>query len=182
MATDTFEEFVKQRVAEAEASSKAVNWERKLADWLKELDALYHAMEEYLNSYVASGDVKVERRPIQLTEDYLGTYDAEMLAFSIGSDEILVKPIGTLLISSRGRVDLSGPRKTLRIVLLDEGGPAIRITVSGTEGPLEASSRSPFRGNVDHSGWYFTTQPPEPTVTAFDKDSFKDAVMEVAGA
>ena len=182
MAANTFDDFVKQRAARAKQSSDTVNWEETLTAWLHELDALYSSMEEYLKSYVNSGAIKVERRPIQLTEEYLGTYDTEVLALSIGNDEILAKPIGTLLIGSRGRVDLSGPRKTLRIVLLDEGGPTMKITISGTDGPDETSSRSLFRGDVDHPGWYFATQPPAATVTAFDEDSFRDAIMDVAGA
>ena len=159
-----------------------MDWNEKLAVWLRELDALYSAMEGYLKSYTESGQIKAERRTVQLTEDYLGTYDAESLVLCIGDDEVVAKPIGTLLVGSRGRVDLSGPRKTLRIVLLEKGGPAIRIRISGTDDPVETTSRSPWRGEVDHNGWYFVTLPPAATATALDGDSFRDAIMDVAGA
>lgn len=179
---DTFDDFVRQRTARAKESALAVNSEERRAGWLRDLDALYRALEDYLKRYTESGQIKVERRPIQLTEDYLGTYEAETLVLSIGNDEVVATPVGTLIIGCRGRVDLSGPRKTLRIVLLEEDGPAIRVTISGTDGPVETSSRSPWRGDVDHPGWYFVTQPPAATATALDEDSFRDAIMDVAGA
>ena len=182
MVAETFDDFVKQRTDRARQSAEVSDRKETLAGWLRELDGLYSAMEGYLRSYTESGQIRIERRPVQLTEEYLGTYDAEALAMSIGNDEVIAQPVGTLLIGSSGRVDLSGPRKTLRIVLLEEGGPAMKITISGDGAPAETSSQSLVRGEVDHRGWYFATQPPAATVTAFDEDSFRDAIMDVSGA
>ena len=182
MVAETFDEFVKQRTDRARQFAEVSNSKKTLADWLRELDTLYSAMEGYLQSYTESGQIKIERRPVQLTEEYLGTYDAEALAMSIGNDEVIAQPVGTMLIGSSGRVDLTGPRKTLRIVLLEKGGPAMKITISDSGGPTETSSQPLVRGEVDHRGWYFATLPPAATVTAFDEDSFRDAIMDVSGA
>ena len=177
MPSHTFDDFVKERTARA----KQFNREERLAAWLGELDALYRAMEGYLKSYADSGHIKVERRSVQLTEESLGTYDAEELAVSIGTDEVIARPVGTILIGSSGRVDLSGPHGSLRIVLLEKGGPAMKSTVSGTSGPSETSTISLLRGEVDHRGWYFVTKPPAATATALDEDSFPAAIMDVSG-
>ena len=182
MVAETFDDFVKQRTARASQSADGSNNKETLANWLGELDALYGTMEGYLRSYTESGQIKIERRPVQLTEEYLGTYNAEALVMSIGNDEIIAQPVGTLLIGSSGRVDLTGPRKTLRIVLLEKGGPAMKIAISGTDGQPDTSSRPLIRGEVDHRGWYFATRPPAATVTAFDEDSFRDSIMDVSGA
>ena len=88
-----------------------------------------------------SREIEIERRPVQVTEEYLGTYEAEALALSIGNEEVVAQPVGTLLIGSSGRVDLSGPRKTLRIMLIEKGGPTLRINISGSDGPIETSTR-----------------------------------------
>ena len=182
MVAGTFDDFVRQRANQARQTAEVLNRDETLADWRRELDTLYSAMEGYLQSYTESGQITIERRSVELTEEYLGTYDAEALAMSIGNDEIIAQPVGTRLIGSRGRVDLTGPRKTLRIVLLEKGGPAAKITISGEDGPIERSSHSLIRGEVDHRGWYFATRPPAATVTAFDEDSFRDAIMDVSGA
>ena len=176
----TFDDFVQERAARARETAEAFNGKETLDTWLRELDALYRDMERYLKTYTDSGQIKIERRPVQLTEELLGTYDAEALAVSIGNDEVLARPVGTMLIGSRGRVDLSGPRKTLRIVLLETDGPALKITVSGAHGPSETSTRSLLRGEIDHRGWYVVTRPPVATATALDEDSFRDAIMDVS--
>lgn len=180
MPITTFDDFVQERTARARESAEAFNGKETLDTWLRELDALYGDMERYLKTYTDSGQITVERRPVQLTEELLGTYDAEALAVSIGNDEVIARPVGTMLIGSHGRVDLSGLRKTLRIVLLEKNGPAIKISVSGTNGPSETSTRSLLHGEIDHRGWYVVTQPPVATATALDEDSFRDAIMDVS--
>ena len=182
MSTDAFDDFVKRRTAQANETAEEADWEKTRATWLRELGRLYDCMEAYLESYTDSGQIRIERRPVRLTEDYLGTYDAEKLTLFIGNDKVVAEPIGALLIGSRGRVDLSGARNTLRIVLLDKDGPAMKITILAGDAPIETSGSSLVRGDVDHAGWYFATRPPGATVTAFSEDSFRDAIMEVSGA
>ena len=182
MVAETFDEFVKRRTDRDRQSAEVSNSKETLSKWRRELDTLYSDMEEYLQSYTESGQIKIERRPVQLTEEYLGTYDAEALAMSIGGDEVIAQPVGAMLIGSSGRVDLTGPLETLRIMLLEKGGPAMKITISGDGGPKETSSQPLVRGEVDHRGWYFVTRPPAATVTAFDEDTFQRAIMVVSGA
>ena len=182
MPAETFDEFVKQRAAQANENAEEVDWGKARATWLRELDHLYDCMEAYLKSYTDSGQIRIERQAVQLTEDYLGTYDAEKLALFIGNDKVVAEPVGALLIGSQGRVDLSGNRKTLRIVLLDKDGPSMTSTISIGGAPLRTSSSSLVRGDIDEAGWYIATRPPGATVTAFNEDSFRDAIMEVSGA
>ena len=182
MVAATFDDFVKQRTARAKKQAETFNREETLAAWRRELEVLYTAMEGYLKSYVDSGEIEMERRPVRVNEEYLGTYETEALALSIGNDEVVAQPVGRMLIGSRGRVDLSGPRKTLRIVLLEKGGPVLTINISGSDRPSDRSTHSLYRGEVDHRGWYFVTKPPAATATALDEDSFRDAIMDVSSA
>ena len=177
MAEQEFAEFVKRKAAQVQDE---VDWTKKRADWLQELDELYARMEGHLRPYTQAGEIRIERTPIQLREDHLGTYDADKLTFKIGREKIVAKPIGTLLIGARGRVDLSGPRKTLKIVLLAKGGPVLTTKIEHG-GVTEKTSRSIVRGDVDEAGWYIETPPPESVVVAFGEDSFRDAIMEVSG-
>ena len=177
MAEQDFSEFVKRKTAQVQDD---VDWGKRRADWLRELGELYSSMEHHLRPYTEAHEIEIDRTPIQLREDHLGTYDADKLTFRIGRDRIVAKPIGTLLIGARGRVDLSGPRKTLKIVLLDKGGPVLTTKVEHG-GVTAESSRSTVRGNVEEAGWYIETTPPDSVVVAFGEDSFRDAIMEVSG-
>ncbi len=177
MAEQEFSEFVKRKTEQVQDD---IDWAKEKADWLRELDALYARMEEHLRPYTQAGEIRIERTPVQLTEDHLGTYEADKLTFKIGRDRIVAKPIGTLLIGARGRVDLSGPRKTVKIVLLAKGGPVLTTTIEHG-GITETSSRSMTRGEVDKPGWYIESPPPESVVFEFGEDSFRDAIMEISG-
>ena len=174
MQVDTFQEFVEQR----RQSAEDLNCEERLASWRRELDSLYAAMEGYLKGYTG---IRTERRPVQLTEQYLGSYEVPALAILIGREEVIAEPVGTLLIGSSGRVDLSGPRRILRIVLLEKSGPVEKVTISGTDIQEETVTRSPLRREIDHRGWYLMTPPPAATATPLNADSFREAVMDVVG-
>lgn len=180
LANREFLEFVRRKTARVQAESEAIDWGERRADWLRELGELYVSMEDHLRPFTKAHEIQIERTPIQLREDYLGTYDADKLTFKIGRDKIVAKPVGILLIGARGRVDLSGPRKTLKIVLLDEGGPVLTNKIEHG-GVAEESSHSMVRGNVEDAGWYIETTPPNSVVVAFGEESFRDAIMEVSG-
>lgn len=179
MPVDTFDEFVKQRTDRAK---QFANYEETLATWQHELGSLYDIMEGYLKNYTESGQIRTERRSVQLTEDYLGSYEAQALAVLIGNDEVIAQPVGALVIGSSGRVDLSGPRRMLRIVLIEKSGSAMNVTTSGADSQEETSTRSLLPSKIDHRGWYFVTPPPDSIATALGEGSFRNAIMDVAGA
>lgn len=181
MAEQDFNEFVRRKTAQDQSESgEAIDWAKRQAAWLQELDKLYESMEDHLRPYMRAGEIQIDRVRIQLSEDHIGNYNADKLTFKIGREKIVAKPIGTLLIGARGRVDLSGSRKTLRIVLLEKGGPVLTTKIEHG-GVTEESSHSMVRGEVDKAGWYIETPPPESVVVAFGVDSFRDAIMEVSG-
>ena len=181
MAEQEFSEFIRRKTAENQSESgEPIDWAKRRANWLQELDELYARMEEHLRPYTQAGEIQIERTSIQLREEYLGTYRADKLTFSIGREKIVAKPIGASVIGARGRVDLSGPRRTLKILLLDKGGPVLTTTIEHG-GVAEVSSHRMVRGNVDKAGWYIESPPPESIVYAFGEDSFRDAIMEVSG-
>ena len=177
MAEQDFREFVERKIKEAQPA-EAIDWARRRADWLGSLEKLYGDMGKSLEPF--GQKIRIEHAPIQLKEDYLGTYATEKLTFTIGHDKIEAKPIGTLLIGAKGRVDLSGPRKTLRIVLLGKDGPALTIQTENG-GMTEESSRFMVQGEMKDAGWYIATTPPDTTVVPFNRESFLDAIMEVSG-
>ena len=179
MAEQEFSEFVRRKTQRMKAE-EVIDWAKRRADWLQGLEELYARMEDYLKPYTQAGEIRIERTPMRLREDHLGTYHAEKLTFRIGREKIVAKPIGTLLIGASGRVDLSGSRKTLKIVLLAKGGPVLTTKVRHG-GIVEESSRPMMRGDIEEAGWYIETPPPESVVVAFGEDSFRDAIMEVSG-
>ena len=177
MTDQEFLEFVERKTAQAK-SEKTVDWDKRKADWLRELEELYVSMEGHLKPFAR--EIVIERKPIQLWEDDLGSYDAEKLMFTIGHDKIVAKPIGTILIGARGRVDLSGPRTTLKIVLLGDRG-STQTKQTEADRVAEDSRNFKVSGKVEDAGWYITRKPPERSVVPFSAESFREAIMEVSG-
>ena len=174
-----FSEFIKRKNAQAE-EEKSVDWNRRREQWLSELDNLFSKMIRDLEPYTNTHEIEIERTLTSLKEDYIGTYEAEMLTFKIGRDKVFATPIGTLLIGSRGRVDLSGPKSTLRIVLLDRDDPPIN-TATDRGDRVKQLGRPLALGEIQKSSWYIATEPPKSVFIPLAADSFQDALMEVIG-
>lgn len=174
-----FRDFLKRKTAQAE-EEKAVDWDRRREQWLVELENLFAEMTRHLEPYTNTREIEIERTPTKLKEDYLGTYEAEKITFKIGRDKVFAKPVGTLVIGARGRVDLSGPKSTLRIVLLDSDDPPIHTSTNRGDRVTELGH--PFtRGEIEDSGWYIATEPPKSLFVSFCEDTFLEALMEVTG-
>lgn len=176
-AEQEFSEFVKRMTKQSRDSSD-VDWDERRLDWLAELEDLYRRMEQHLKPYTDKNEIQIERDVIRLSEDYLGTYDATKLTFRIGHEKISANPKGTLLIGARGRVDLSGSRKLVKIVLFDEGGP-FRTTKIDNAFTAKESNQSLQHG-VNKAGWYIASTLSRNQYFAFGKDSFRAAIMEVS--
>ncbi len=72
-----------------------------------------------LHKYVSTGQIKLGYKPIELNEENIGQYSARQMVLKIGSKSVILEPIGTLLIGSKGRVDLVGPTGKAQILLVD---------------------------------------------------------------
>ena len=145
------------------------------------MNDLYLEMEEYLKKYIEAGEIQVTRKNIQISEEYLGSYQVPKLSFQIGNDRVVAKPIGHRVIAADGRVDLIGARGTLRLVLLEKERPAIRTKIVIRERVVEESSKSLNPASeINEIGWYIATLPPRITRTEFSADAFRDALVELS--
>src|SRR3546814_2714718 len=121
--------------------------------WLDKLAELYELVNKSLGDYVKSGDVSISRSPVTLHEEQLGSYQVDQLEILLGRQIVRLKPIGTFLIGARGRVDMVGPRGSVRFVIVPPASqkPSIEITVSIGE---DATDRKNTRLNYNHSCAY----------------------------
>ena len=179
MKNAAFDEFVKSQQANALSD---VDWNAIRDEWLRRLDDLYGQIRTFLKDYVSAGEIQLELSPITLSEENIGSYTAPELTLKIGRRQVKFRPIGTLLIGSRGRVDVIGAGVTeARLVLINKNftraSDMIRV-------PNNFAGKLPAPPKKDHSyidqAWKIVTRPPERRFDELTQETLFEMIMEVA--
>ncbi|MGA3042038.1 MAG: hypothetical protein ABSF54_14730 [Bryobacteraceae bacterium] len=174
-----FRAFVK-REQTAAAEAERVDWAKERDDWLGHLRELYDQIESFLAEYIKAGEIGCNYRDIQLNEENIGSYSAPEMILKIGRQEIAMTPVGTLLIGSKGRVDVEGPagRAHLLLVNSEASGPTmkVRISIGGNPEP-PAAEAAPKEIKWK---WKIATSPPTIQYIELTQDSLFQVLMEVA--
>jgi hypothetical protein len=180
MAKTTFDEFVKRQQAEAQVSD--IDWAKQRDEWLEYLDALYTNIASILDEYISSGQINLSYREMDLNEENIGTYRVRQLILKIGGKEIDFKPIGTLLIGMKGRVDVYGPAGSATLVLVNSKATGVRSLVHVSVHILGAQSppRPPITKTEDIIWKWKIMSRPEGTFVPIDAETLYDLILEVA--
>jgi len=178
-----FDDFVQRQQLELSASQsvKQFNARDELQYWLGRLNALYSDIQGYLDEYIKQGQVKCEIGEIELREDFSGVYRAPTMQIEIGLKKVRVVPIGTMLIGSKGRVDIAGPAGTARLALINAKTKSprqmVRVEIVDPTRPRQASS-----AEREEPEWVWKFIGPSASATFVDlgKESFLEAILDVS--
>lgn len=183
MAQTKFDEFVKrEHQAFTDASDKPIDWAAERDEWLKYLNALYAQVEEFLKEYVQADQVSIRYDNVQLNEDYIGRYTARQMTLTIGRKTIWLEPVGTLLIGTKGRVDLVGPFGRVPLMLLSKQlknlGEMFKVSVS-----VGSKQLSPPIAQLQEKItwiWRIVSKVPQGEIIELNRDSFLNLLTEIA--
>ena len=183
MATTTFDDFVRREQRSAQVlDDQPIDWQAEKAEWLAYLDELFTMVDEFLKTYVAQGQVSIAYNQVELNEEFIGPYAAKAMTIRIGSKVIQLEPIGTNLIGTKGRVDVSGPLGNARLLLLRKAAKSasdlIHISVS-FNGQLPASPPSRPPAKPDWT-WKIVLRPPTQRFVDLEKEAFLNLLLEVS--
>jgi hypothetical protein len=184
MSKTDFEAFVKRQQAEAKAEKESgFDPKQQLHQWLGYLDSLYKQIEGFLHTYLEGHTAKIALRDVQLNEEFIGTYTAPMLTLTIGRSTVTFTPIGTMLIGTKGRVDVKGPLGAARLLLLNKKVTnarqliQVKVTINGAP---PAPSPAEQAINQIEWAWKISTPPPEMKFMDLTQDAFFDMILAVA--
>lgn len=179
LKSSAFDEFVRSQQADAHATA---NWNEIRDEWLRHLDRLYRQIREFLKKYIDAGEIQIETSPLSMNEENIGLYTAPQITLRIGRKQVRFQPIGTLLIGSRGRVDVIGSGiASARLVLINknftQASDVIRVSVN-LEGKLPGPARKE-PGEIELA-WKIVTRLPERRFIELTQETLFEMIMEVA--
>lgn len=182
MSTADFDAFVKRQQAEKRQMA-AFDPQQQLNEWLEHLEALYRQIENYLHTYIQAGTASVAYRSIQLNEEFIGTYLAQELVLTIGPSTVTFTPIGTMLIGTRGRVDVQGPLGSARLALVNKevtnAHQLVHVTVRRVGDPPPAPPTAQDVKQITLV-WKISTPPPEMKFLELTQEAFFNMILAVA--
>ena len=170
-----FSEFVKRQQRQV-AVDNAIDWNKQRDEWLDYLQQLYNNIKEYLASYIDGGEITLRESTTEINEENIGVYSAKKLTILIGVQEITLTPIGTLMIGSKGRVDVEGSAGKSRLVLIDKDVTdarsmfSVSVRVINPDDPPEPSEPRPPK-RIEWA-WKIVSSPPSLKFVELYKDSF----------
>lgn len=107
------------RVKAKEPAERQPDWPALRQQWLDALSQLEVTVEEWLKPLTQEGILRLQREPVQLSEDGLGTYEVHRLRIQVGRYTVTMEPVGRNIIGAEGRADIVGPAGRRTIVLQD---------------------------------------------------------------
>jgi len=184
LTASTFDAFVKRQQTEQQ-EEEGLSPKQELEQWLGYLHALYEQIRGYTQTYIESGAVQIEYHDIPLNEDFIGAYTAQKMLLKIGRSTVTFTPIGTMLIGTKGRVDVQGPIGSARLSLVNKqvttARQLVQVTIRrpGEPPPAPASLQA-----VKHIEWVWkiSTPPPEMKFIELTQETFFEMILAVANA
>ena len=179
-----FDRFV-QHKQEEQAAAASFDDRKQLAEWYEYVDQLYEAVTVYVQRYINTGSIRIEYKIIQINEEFSGPYEMRSMLLHIGASVVVFEPIGTMLIGSKGRVDVRGPRGTARLSLInkkfEDARQMIQVRVSPPGQPASAAEPPPKLEEIE---WVWKIMAPAPLLKfiPLTEDTFFDIILGVADA
>lgn len=177
-----FDEFVK-RQGSPSAAEQSYDWEKERNDWLGYLGSLYAQIESFLKKYIDEGSIRIEYKAMELNEENIGLYSVNRMIIHVGRQEIALTPIGTLLIGSKGRVDVEGSYGKAALLLVDKDkvGPRPSVRVKIMDSPHSLGLERETEKKIEWT-WKIASSPPVVGFIELNAESFYQLIMEVSNA
>jgi hypothetical protein len=100
---------------------EAVDWTQRKEEWVSYINQFYQIIQKWLKPYIDENIVELNFKPITLHEENIGSYETNRILMKIANQEVVFTPIGTLLIGSKGIIDMEGRAGKIVFVLIDKG-------------------------------------------------------------
>lgn len=175
MSKKDFENLLNKHKSNSEET--AIDWDEQKKEWLAFIRQFYSAIESWLKPYRDAGKLSYEYKKNQITEDYLGTYDVDVMIVNFAGQKLNLEPVGTLLIGTKGRIDMEGARGRVQFILADKNSTGMKINVSIING--EVPEKNEEHKEPEWTWKIVLRESRRVSFVEFNEENFFDALMEV---
>lgn len=176
MSKKDFENLLKKHESESEETE--INWSDQKNEWLQFIKDFYNSVEQWMQPFKDEGKLKYSYKKVALTEDHIGTYDVDVMVVDFAGQKLTLEPIGTLLIGTKGRIDMEGARGRIQFILADKNSNGIKISVS-TSINGEPQKEKESRKTPQWTWKIILRESRKISFEDFNEENFFDALMEV---
>ena len=170
-----FTDFINKMDEEAKKDKNGFNPAERIDSYRNIVNSLYADIDAWLREGIEAGKIQTGTVPITITEELLGPYAIDEKWIQIGNARILFHPVGTILVGTNARVDMTYGTKDVMIVRTGENvvgpGDLIEIQVNG-EAPKK-------RKTPGKSVWKYVRDENRRSYVTLDKKHLEDLIIEV---
>lgn len=152
-------------------------------DVSKRIDQFQHHVEElyslidneWLQPYIENGQIPTGKVTISITEERLGTYPIEAKWIDLGAKRVSLTPIGTMLIGTNARIDISYQSKEIMIVRVGEN-------IHGASNLISISVNGETQGRIVNPGrvvWKYIHRNGRLSYVTLNTETFRNLLMEL---
>lgn len=155
-------------------------WQQQRDEYIVAVDDAFSKVEDFLSSWTSRGAVTIEYHPVEINEEDTGVYTSRKCIIMIGNRAVGLTPVGTQLIGTKGRIDLSGAFGRSRLVLVDANFDSPRMTFTIEE---SRHAQEKFEQESERKiewVWKIVSNPPQMDFVEFNKENFLNTIMELA--
>jgi hypothetical protein len=114
------ETFFRHKKAHYETQRVAINRSAQQKIWLTGLNQLYAKINAWLSVPIQEQIAIVSYEETTLVEDFVNPYVVKSLCINVGTESVILKPMGMNVIGAAGRVDMVGEEGIIMLVLLKQ--------------------------------------------------------------
>lgn len=128
MSKKDFDSFLSSH--EKKQQESTIDWDKQKDEWLDYIESFYNQVEAWFAPYVEAGRVSYGYSPKTLVEDHIGSYEVKNMKIDFAGQSVVLEPVGTLLIGTKGRIDMEGARGRVQFILADKSSSGVNVRVS----------------------------------------------------
>ncbi|RYF40601.1 MAG: hypothetical protein EOO38_21705 [Cytophagaceae bacterium] len=178
MPSNDFDQFVSGLQANKESQKEF--WTRQRDEYIADVDSLYGHIEKFLEPWTSNGSIAIEYHPQSIHEEDTGPYEVRKCIILIGNRSVALTPVGTQLIGTKGRIEISGASGRSRLMLVDAASPGPRVLVTMSNPRRQEKKQADPQPEQDIAWtWKIVSNPPDLKFIDFNRDNFLDLIMGI---